>query len=101
MVVGCLELKRGGAEAKAAELIERAAEIGSAVAQNNLGLMYDEGIGMRQNKRKAVTLLTDAANQGYGKALRRMGDLHATGNGVPKDNARAQDYYLKASAAGE
>ncbi|MFX6755220.1 SEL1-like repeat protein [Acinetobacter baumannii] len=30
-----------------------------------------------------------------------MADLHATGNGVPKDNAKAQDYYLKASAAGE
>ena len=46
------------------ELYTQAAEQGNATAQNNLGTMYDLGLGVKQDKAKAVELYTKAAHQG-------------------------------------
>ncbi len=41
------------------------AEQGNAIAQNNLGLMYDQGRGVPQDDARAVKWYSKAAEQGY------------------------------------
>lgn len=41
---------------------------GSAVAQNNIGLMYEKGQNVRQDYSKAIEYYTKAANQGNASA---------------------------------
>jgi len=49
---------------EAKKLWEKAANQGDAKAQYNLGLMYDNGRGVRQNKSKAKELFGQACDKG-------------------------------------
>ena len=44
------------------------AELGMAAAQNNLGIMYDNGEGVPENDAEAVKWFRKAADQGHAKA---------------------------------
>ena len=46
----------------------QAAEQGNATAQYNLGVMYDNGQGVRQDDAQAVQWYRKAAEQGHAKA---------------------------------
>lgn len=48
---------------KAVALFQKCAEQGYAPAQYNLGVMYDKGIGVKQNHTKAVELYNTAIEQ--------------------------------------
>ena len=61
------------------------AEEGNAVAQNNLGLMYENGWGVHQDYEEAVRWYQLAAEQGHSKAQGNLGVMYAFGNGVIKD----------------
>ena len=61
------------------------AEEGNAVAQNNLGVMYNNGNGVPQDYEEAVRWYQLAAEQGDAKAQGNLGVMYAFGNGVMKD----------------
>ena len=77
--------------AKAAELYQKAADQGSADAQNNLGVLYANGQGVPKDLRKAAELYQKAADQGYANAQNNLGVLYANGAGRaegPRESSR-------------
>ena len=58
------------------------AEQGYALAQNNLGVMYEKGQGVSQNYKTAVKWYTLAAEQGYAVAQCNLGLIYDKGEGV-------------------
>jgi hypothetical protein len=65
------------------------AEKGDAVAQYNLGVIYDVGINVRQNDEKAVKWFRLAAAQGLAKAQYNLGVMYFNGEFVYQDNIDA------------
>ena len=65
------------------------AEQGYALAQNNLGVMYEKGQGVSQNYKTAVKWYTLAAEQGYALAQFNLGVMYDKGEGVIQDYIRA------------
>jgi len=62
------------------------AEKGDAVAQANIGNMYELGIGgVDENQFLAVEWYKKAARQGYAAAQNNLGFMYSFGKGVPKD----------------
>lgn len=51
----------------------RAANLGDAHAQNKLGEMYRNGIGVHKNENKAIDWFTKSANQGNVDAQKNLG----------------------------
>jgi TPR repeat protein len=76
------------------------AEQGVAVAQNNLGLMYEFGEGVLQDYAKSVSLYLLAAEQGYALAQYNLGNMYRTGRGVLQDYSEAFTWYRLASEQG-
>ena len=67
----------------------QAAEQGFAAAQYNLGVMYDNGQGVRQDDAQAVQWYRKAAEQGHAKAQYNLGVAYINGQGVRQDDAQA------------
>ena len=65
------------------------AEQGDAIAQYNLGVMYDTGRGVPQNYGQAVEWYRLAAEQGYAMAQTSLGAMYANGEGVVEDYVTA------------
>jgi uncharacterized protein len=101
------------------------AEQGTAVAQYNLGLLYDNGQGVRkdydqahadaqvslgilydygrsipQDFKKAVYWYRLSAKQGNDLAQRRLGLMYERGDGVQKDYVQAYMWYTLGTAGG-
>jgi len=60
---------------KAAELFQKAADRGSAMAQFNLGYMHEKGIGLPSDYSKAYVYYQAAAGQGHTVALEHLEHL--------------------------
>jgi uncharacterized protein len=73
-----------------------AAQAGDAEAQNNVGEIYERGLGGEPNYEAAAIWYQKAADQGYTRALFNLGTLYEQGEGVPKDRMRALDLYRQA-----
>ena len=65
------------------------AEQGNAAAQFNLGVMYANGEGVRQDYAQALVWYRKAAEQGYAPAQFNLGGMYDTGRGVPQDYVEA------------
>jgi uncharacterized RDD family membrane protein YckC len=87
--------------AKAAVLYRKAAEQGDAAAQLNLGIMYDQGLGVTQDYEQAVGWYRKAAEQGRAPAQFNLGVAYCEGQGVPQDFAQAAIWYRKAAEQGD
>ena len=74
----------------------QAAEQGFADAQLNLGVMYDEGQGVKQDDVEAVKWYRQAAEQGYAKAQYNLGVKYYQGEGVRQDKGQAKEWFGKA-----
>ena len=79
----------------------QAAERGDAAAQHNLGWMYEEGRGVRQDDAEAVRWYRQAADQGQATAQNNLGWMYDQGRGVRQDRALAQEWYGKACQNGD
>ncbi|WP_244106413.1 tetratricopeptide repeat protein [Burkholderia anthina] len=79
----------------------RVAEQGNANAQNNLGLMYENGQGVRKDDAEAVSGYRLAAEQGIASSLFRLGLMYDSGGGVDHDPIAANALFGLAAAAGE
>ncbi len=73
------------------------AEQGLAVAQNNLGIMYDTGRGVPQDYAEAVKWYRRAAEQGQASAQLNLGAIYHEGQGVPQDYVQAHMWYTLAA----
>ena len=80
---------------------KKAAELGSAGAQNNLGGMYGNGIGVELDSVRAVYWYKKAADQGYKYAIYNLGLMYERGEGVVKSVVKAKQWYSKACDAGD
>ena len=78
------------------------AEQGYASAQYNLGVMYDNGLGVPQDYREAAKWYRFAAEQGKVKAQSNLASMYTHGQGVPEDYVLAHKWAdLAASQGGE
>jgi TPR repeat protein len=86
------------ADAEALNWLIQTAEQGDAKAQNNLGFMYDVGLGVRQDDAEARRWYSRAAAQGDAKALHNLGLMSNVGHDVPHDDATVPGWYWKAGS---
>ena len=84
------------------------AEQGNALAQNQLGLMYEKGlvypgygfITHEPDYEQAVSWYRRAAREGLATAQYNLGRMYAEGHGVAHDYGEAAWWYLKAAVQG-
>jgi TPR repeat protein len=79
---------------------EKKAEAGDAFAQQNLGVMFQNGINVKQDTDEAVKWYRKAADQGNVNAQVIIANIYANGLGVPKNSAEALKWYRKAAEQG-
>ena len=95
------EYYQQGNHAKAFEWYTKAVGQGHATAQYNLGRMYDNGHGVRQDDQKAFEWYTKAANQGHADAQYTLGVMYDYGRrGVLQDYQKAFEWFTKAANQG-
>jgi hypothetical protein len=70
-----------------------AAQAGDAEAQNNVGELYERGLGDEPNYEAAIIWYQKAADQGNSRALFNLGTLYEQGLGVPADKLKALNLY--------
>jgi hypothetical protein len=75
---------------------QESAEQGDATAQNNVGEIYERGLGVAPDYTAAASWYGRAAEQGNAAAQLNLGQLYERGLGVPKDPARALALYEQA-----
>ncbi|MGL4963023.1 MAG: tetratricopeptide repeat protein [Inquilinus sp.] len=85
--------------------LQRDAELGDAVAQFNLGIVYGNRSGepshaVEDRRVDAIRWLLRSANQGLPRAQYRLAEIYVEGPGAAKDAVKACAWFLLA-AAGE
>jgi hypothetical protein len=73
---------------------------GDAAAQNNLGLMYANGLGVPQDDKEAVSWFRKAAEKGDAAAQNNLGRAYTKGLGVSQDDQQAVSWFRKAAENG-
>ncbi len=73
-------------------------ENASGLAQNNLGYIYDKGIGVPQNHSEAARLFKLAADQGMALAQYNLGYFYQNGLGVVEQNYKEAARLFKLAA---
>ena len=71
---------------------------GDARAMNNVGLMYERGLGVTQSYVEAMTFYRKAADTGLPEAQYNLGTLYHNGYGVEVNNSQAVFWFRKAAA---
>ena len=77
------------------------AKQGYAVAQYNLGVMYDKGQGVPQDYKTAVKWYRLAAKQGYAKSQYNLGLMYRKGQGVTQNDKTAVKWYRLSAKQGD
>ncbi|KAJ1459319.1 hypothetical protein M885DRAFT_459749, partial [Pelagophyceae sp. CCMP2097] len=85
---------------RAFELYESAAAQGHAIAQNSLGLCYQDGEGVKINHRAVLRRLQKHADEGNPEAQIMLGDLYLDGDTDQQDFKRAVYLFELAAAQG-
>lgn len=89
---------KAGDSREAVRLYRLAADKGNALAQNNLGAMYEAGEGtLPRNEREAQRLYQLAADQGLPGAQSNLGAMYASGHGVKRDEREAVRLWMMAA----
>lgn len=91
--------KRGD-YAVAFELFRTLAEQGHALAQTQLGTMYNQGHVMPRDQIEALRWYRRAAGQGDAGAQYNLGIMYANGQGVSQDYSEALRWYRQAAEQG-
>ncbi|MDD1625819.1 MAG: sel1 repeat family protein, partial [Methylococcaceae bacterium] len=77
------------------------AKQGDALAQYDLGTMYDSGQEVTQDYKEAIKWYRLSAEQGYALAQYNLGTMYAQGQGIAQDYKEAFKWYQKAAEQGE
>lgn len=86
---------------KSAKELESLANLGDARAQYNLGLLYDQGLGVPQSDALALRWYTQAAERGEPRAQYNLGIMYMNGQGTAPDPVQAYYWFSLAVAQGE
>ncbi len=81
-------------------LLKKPAEQGCAWAQNNLGWLYHQGLGVTQDYMQAVYWYEKSAEQGNEASQSNLGGMYYHGLGVTPDYIEAYKWHSIASANG-
>ena len=79
----------------------RLAKAGDVDAQTMLGEMYLDGIGVKQDSKKAYEWISKAANSGDKEAQYLLGFMYENGIEVKTDISKAVAWYEKAANKGD
>ncbi len=85
---------------KAMEWYTKAAEKGEYAAQTAMAWMYDNRLGVQQNKLESFMLNLRAAKNGDSYAMYNLAGAYLFGEGTGKNVAKAIEWYQKAAEAG-
>lgn len=77
------------------------AEAGNAEAQFNMGLLYENGLGVPQDGATAALWYRRAAELNDRMAQAYLGEMYAKGLGVPRDDREALRWYERAAERGD
>ena len=79
---------------------QKACDSGEAGDCNNLGVLYENGQGVRQNYQKAAQLYQKGCDGGNALGCSNLGFLYENGQGVRQNFSTAKQYYGKACDLG-
>ncbi|MBK5208738.1 MAG: SEL1-like repeat protein [Flavobacteriaceae bacterium] len=82
------------------EITKKSAEIGNAGAQNDLGIMYGNGEGVKMDKKLAYYWIKKSAEQGYAVAQYNLSAIYFLGEGVLTDKNLAIQWLEKSAESG-
>lgn len=80
---------------------KKAGELGNVLATNNIGDMYNDGVGVEKNEEEGFRWLQRAASEGVPMAMRKLGVSYEKGLGTVKDYAEARHWYERAANSGD
>jgi TPR repeat protein len=72
----------------------------NAEAQNNIGIMYMDGKGVRQNTTEALRWIARSAANGSSSGQNNLGGLYRDGKGVARDFNKAFAFFAASAAQG-
>ena len=93
----CYETSPTDDYAAAASWYRKSADQGYAYAQTNLGYLYQNGLGVPQDRAQALAWYRKAADQGEAHAEINMGNFYEVGDILPQDYGMALKYYQLAA----
>ncbi len=99
-VAGGLSASKRGDYATAFSEFSIAASKDDPVAQNLLGTMYAQGLGVERNYKLAFDWFQKAQALGSAEAMANLARMYAKGLGVPQNNTAALQYLGDAALAG-
>lgn len=99
LAVGMKAIERGHYET-AARALRKAATKGDLRAQNNLGYLFEHGLGITQDYIQALQWYSRAAEGGLADAQYNLATLYHYGRGVAQNHKAAYEWYLQAAGAG-
>lgn len=73
------------------------ADAGEVLAQNYIGLMYLDGLGVEKDKAKAFTYIEQAAKNNNAVAQFNLGNMYREGQGCAIDMVQAVEWFQKAA----
>lgn len=85
---------------KSGVLVRKGGGAGVANARYNLGVLYQQGLGVPKDMREAIKWYRAAADLGHPEARYNLGIAYIEGVGVPYDPVRAASYFEMAAAGG-
>jgi len=97
---GAVAYKKGDFQAAMTEWLPLA-QAGDAQAENAVGALYDNGLGVVSDEAEAFRWYSMAADQSFPLAMRNIGTMYATGHGVPYSLSQAQLWLGRAAGAGD
>ncbi len=102
-ILACMNLHGKGIDKNqiaAFELFKAAANRGHSNSQNNLGFLFEEGVGSKKDLKQALTWYKKAADYNNPSALCNLGNMYEHGRGVPANADEALKLYQKSSELG-
>jgi len=76
------------------------AKQGNLESQYSLGMMYEKGLGIDKNIKRAVAWYLKAAKKGHINSQYQLGQLYVSGEGVRQDMNTAKKWFHKAARQG-
>ncbi len=86
---------------KAVAYYREGSKRGDGACSVNLGVLYEKGRGVAQNRRVSMNLYRNAYSQGNRKACYNLGLYYEYGIAVEKDMQKALVYYMEGAKKGE
>ena len=86
--IDAVEAFQAGDDTRAFQLFTPLAEAGNPLAQHNLGVMYEQGLGVAKNEATAYEWYKRASDQGNPQSTYNIGMMTIEGRGVPQDPAK-------------